>query len=239
MSKAQQLNPNTMEYRCERCWSEKDINLFPKSEFLGRHAKGFVILCERCKGEAPQGKGKEEAFENLFLKFASPKEFIQFYNAKSQAEAFESWCEKRGLDASDLQVVEEEEAQEESSLGEVEVSDVPYGYELNDGMLKVINDDTDIIPHIYDQYMSGHTMEAIARGLVIGREGKGNGWSVKVVRDILKNPVYAGYDFRGGEVVRVEHQPIIDRELFNSVQQRIQKNIRNPRYRAKPLILGD
>jgi hypothetical protein len=239
MSKAQQLNPKGMDYRCERCWSEKDINLSPKSEFLGSHTKGFVILCERCKGEAPQGKGKEDAFENLFLKFASPKEFIQYYDSQSEAEAFEKWCETRGVDPSEVQVVDEEEVEEDVSMGNVEDHDAPFGYELINGMLTIINGDADVVHHIYDHYMSGHTMESIARGLVKSREGKGNGWNVGVVRDILKNPAYAGYEFKGGDVKKAEHPPIIPKDLFNSVQERIQRNIRNPRYRAKPLILGD
>lgn len=239
MSKAQQLNHKEMDYRCQRCWSEKDINLYPKSEFLGRHAKGFVILCERCKCEAPLGDGKEDAFENLFLKFASPKEFIQYYESENQAEAFEKWCETRGLDPSEVQVVDEEEVNEGPSLGNVEDHNAPFGYEVNNGMLKIINVDAEIVQHIYDQYLSGQTMEAIARNLVKNSEGEGNGWSVGVVRDILKNPAYAGYEFKGGDVKKAEHPPIIPQELFNSVQERIQRNIRNPRYRAKPLILGD
>ena len=239
MSKAQQLNPKKMDYRCERCWSENDINLFSKSEFLGSHAKGFVILCERCKGEAPLEEGKEDAFENLFLKFASPKELIQYYDSQSEAEALEKWCEKRGLDTSEVQVVDEEEVEEDVSLGNVEDHYTPYGYELKSGMLNIINGDAEVVLHIYDQYMSGHTMESIARGLVKSREGKGNGWNAGVVRDILKNPAYAGYEFKGGDVKKAEYQPIIPKDLFNSVQVRIQRNIRNPRYRAKPLILGD
>ena len=124
-------------------------------------------------------------------------------------------------------------------MGDVEDHNAPFGYELKNGMLIIINDDADVVLHIYDQYLSGHTMESLARGLVKSREGKGNGWNAGVVRDILKNPVYAGYDFKGGEVVKVESPPIVKKDLFNSVQERIQRNIRNPRYRAKPLILGD
>jgi hypothetical protein len=206
---------------------------------MGNNAKGFVILCERCRGEAPKGEGNEDAFENLFLRFASPKELIQHYDSQSEAEALEKWCETRGLDVTEIQVKEEVEINEEASPDSIGDVDVPFGYELQSSMLKIINDDAEVVQHIYDQYMTGHTMEAIARDLVKSREGKGNGWNVGLVRNILKNPLYAGYDFKGGEVVKVESPCIVEEELFNSVQERIQRNIRNPRYRAKPLVLGD
>ena len=239
MSQTRQSNPDKPGYRCERCWSEEHINLHPKSDFLGGNAKGFIILCERCRSEAPKGEGKEDEFENLFLKFASPKEFMQHHHVTSEREAMEKWREKSGQHVSSDIVEQVGDSDEGDVVDEVESADAPFGYELINGTLQIINDDADIIRNIYDRYMAGQTMESIARTLAKKIISTGTGWNVGMVRDILKNPIYAGYDFMGGEVKRAGHTPIIERNRFNSVQERIQRNIRNPRYRAKPLILGD
>ncbi|UCF08675.1 MAG: recombinase family protein [Thermoplasmata archaeon] len=240
MTKKQQLKPADNEYRCQRCWSEKDINLYPRSLFLGSEAKGFIILCEKCKGEAPQGEGNEDAFEDLFLRFASPKEFIQHYDAQSEAEALDKWCSEKGVDSAAVQVEEKgDKVRGDDTVEEGKDQQAPFGYELDDSTLKIINVDGEVVKQIFEEYLSGRTMESIARSLDNNAGGEGCGWGVGAVRDILKNPVYAGYDFKGSEAVKADHEPLIDRELFNNVQERIQRNIRNPRYRSKPLILVD
>lgn len=239
MPHSQKSDSNRIDYRCERCWSEKDINLYPKSEFMGDHVDGFVILCERCKSEAPGGGGKEKEFEDLFLKFASPKEFILYHGATGESEAMEKWRGNRDRQDSGDIVEQGGDSHEEDFLDEVDGADVPFGYELRNDMLQIINDDASVVQNIFDRYQSGQTMESIARALANNQERSGMGWNVGVVRIILKNPVYAGYEFKGGEAVKANHDPIIERKLFNSVQERIQRNIRNPRHRAKPLILGD
>jgi hypothetical protein len=82
-------------------------------------------------------------------------------------------------------------------------------------------------------------MEWIARDLGKREDNGKEVWSVGKVRAILKDPIYAGFTLRGQEPVRAEHDAIIEKETFNLVQQRIVRNIRNPKYLYKPLILGD
>ena len=233
-NKKQKESPDG-DYRCERCWSEDKINLFPRSQFLDKDAKGFVILCERCKEEAPFDSDESE-FEQLFLKFSSQKEFIQYYNAENKSEAMKLW--KKEMEGEVVLTTEPDEVSEKEmqSVGE-EDEIIPFGYDLKNGSFSINKHEKEIIANIFESYLSGKTMEKIAREL--SKKNEGVGWSLNEIREILKNPIYAGYKFQGAEVVKARHEAIIKAETFNKVQQKIQRNIRNPKYRQNPLVLGD
>jgi hypothetical protein len=236
MKNPKQFAPDE-EYRCERCWSESNINLHPRKEFLGEEAKGFVILCERCKGEIPTDKDPT-VFEDLFLRFASTKEFIQHYHATSEQEAHRLWIsELKGDDPSS----EKENGNEYNRDVEVENSqeDTPFGYDLMDGVLIKVERDAEVVMSIYESYLSGKTMEKIARELLRDNGNSSTKWNLNEIRGILKNPIYAGYEFKGSDVVLADHEAIVDKETFNNVQKRIVRNIRNPKYIYEPLVLGD
>lgn len=227
-----------LEYRCERCWSSKDINLYPKSIFLGENEGGFVILCNRCRQEAPVDVENEILFEELFLKFATVKELVKHYNVKYENEAIDIWCKERGVDSS---ILEDDTVEDPPTPQRIENEKLltPLGYELLEGKLSVKEDEAKKIRIIFNQYLSGKTMEWIARNLSKESEVGEKYFSVRMVRAVLKDPIYAGYIFIGKEIVRGEHEPIIDKEKFNKVQQRMIRNIRNPKYLYEPLILGE
>lgn len=232
-NKKQKESPDE-DYRCERCWSEDKINLFPRSQFLGKDAKGFVILCERCKEEAPSNSDEKE-FENLFLRFSSQKEFIQFYNAESKSEAMKLWeNELKGEEVFSEEPVDVSENKVQN--GGVERQKVPIGYELTNGSFFVNENERETIQKIFEFYLSGKTMEKIARELSGKDEERTLG--LNDVREILKDPIYAGYKFQGADVIKAYHEAIIEVDTFNKVQQKIQRNIRNPKYRQNPLELG-
>lgn len=223
------------EYRCERCWSENKINLFPKSQFVDEDVKGFVILCEKCKDEAPSEKDLKE-FENLFLRFASPKEFIQYYNAENEKEARELWnLEMEGKDP--IQGNPSQDPKNEDEKVGVEEQKIQIGYEVVDDVLIVNKDQAEVVKEIFNLYLEGKTMEKIARELT--KKDDSIKWNLNEIREILKDPTYAGYRFQGADVVKADFENIIEPEIFNKVQQKIQRNIRNPKYRQKTLVLGD
>jgi hypothetical protein len=234
MSGKKQKDPHNGNYRCERCWSEDKINLFPKSEFV-EDTKGFVILCEKCKSEAPSEKD-ERIFENLFLRFASPKEFIQNYDAEDEKEAMMLWTQE--MEGNDLTIHDTSEVAENNveGVGDAEQK-ILIGYEEIDNILIINKDQAEYVKEIFNMYLSGKTMEKIAREMK--KKETSINWSLNEVREILKDLTYAGYKFRGAEIVKAEHKAIIDVETFNKVQVKIVRNIRNPKYVYKPLVLGD
>jgi hypothetical protein len=233
MSPKKQSNLHDGEYRCERCWSEKNINLYPKSQFVDGDAKGFVILCEKCLEDAPPEKDPKE-FEQLYLRFASPKEFIQYYDVKNEKEAKELW-KQEVEDGVSIPQSTSENIKNVSEGVEVENKKTPYGFELIDGKLLQKQDEVKYVEEIFQSYLLGNTMEKIARDLI--KKNESIKWSLTAIREILKNPIYAGYEFRGANLVKADFEKIVEPEIFNEVQQKIVRNIRNPKYLYKPLQL--
>ena len=236
-NKLQQLKHDNSNHKCERCWATKNINLYPRSNFLDNEVKGFVILCDRCKETAPKGGCNITVFDKLFLIFASSKELIQYYDAKNESEALELWCNEHGFDISIFETNDKEISQEEQSYKIKEIY-VPVGYDMGDGKLVIKKEEAEIVQEIFQSYLSGNTMERIARE-IRKSNAKTQELNLSKVREILKDPVYAGYILKGNEYVKESHEPIVERETFNTVQQRIVRNIRNPKYLYEPLILGD
>jgi len=233
----QQQKYNDSNYRCERCWTVKNINLYPRSDFFGEEAIGFVILCDRCKDEASKISYNKILFEKLFLRFASSKELIQKYKAKNEFEALELWCSEYGLDVSIFEIGEQNFSQQEKNYNTNEI-DNPFGYDNDDEKLVIKKEEAKIVKEIFQCYLSGYTMEKIARE-ISKSNAKEKKLNLSKVREILKDPVYAGYLPKGNEYVKGNHEPIIEIEMFNAVQKKIIRNIRNPKYLYEPLILGE
>lgn len=96
-----------------------------------------------------------------------------------------------------------------------------------------------IVQLIYSKYLEGHGYRAIANELNrLGyRTVKGNTYSTTAIKDILHNKIYGGYleyakylDWdikrRKGKnphpiIVKGEHEPIIDEEIYQAVQKRL------------------
>jgi hypothetical protein len=235
MSTKKQKESHSGEYRCERCWSEDKINLYPKSQFVDEDVKGFVILCEKCKDEVPSEKNLKE-FENLFLRFASPKEFLQYYDVENEKEARELWNQEINGEEPIIRDSSQDSKNEEESIG-VEEQKIQIGYEVVDHALVINKGQAEQIKEIFNLYLEGKTMEKIARELT--KKDESIKWGLNEIREILKDPTYAGYKFQGPDLVKADFEKIIEPEIFNEVQQKIQRNIRNPKYRQKPLVLGD
>ncbi|UCE72853.1 MAG: recombinase family protein [Methanomassiliicoccales archaeon] len=227
----QGLEDLKIQYRCERCWSNTEINLYPKSDFLLKDEKGFVILCLSCRTAAPK-EVEKVVFEDLFLEYASPKELIQHYHAKSEKEALSQWCLEHKVEEVKWTIQNSEEDKIEKELVNEE-TEVPFGFQINEGKLQVNQKKADIVKRIYEKYLDGNTMEQISRSLECAPP-----MSTVLVRRILKDPVYAGYVFKGNDLLKGDHKAIIDIESFNSVQKKIVRNIRNPKYVYHPLVLG-
>lgn len=234
MANPQKSQPDNLpsQYRCERCWTSKNITLYPKSQFLKEDAAGFIILCDKCNSESPMEVSRE-IFENLYLRFASPKELIKFYNASNEEEANEIWCKEHQIEKLSYKIGKEEVALDLEEIEEEEAKlDIPFGYFNDDGKLAVNPIEAEVVKDIFQKYLDGHTMEKIARSIDSDSQ-----LGTQKVRDILKNPLYAGYIYKGQEVVKGPQEAIIGFKSYNSVQRKIVRNIRNPKYLYKPLEL--
>ena len=131
-------------------------------------------------------------------------------------------------------------------LGEYVDSNAPYGYRLVDKMLTVYDPEAVVVRDIFDLYLRGFSISEIARELksrnIPTKAGKEN-WHPYRIAYILKNERYIGDSFyqktyrettvpfnqhinRGQEdrfYAIGTHPGIIDKDVFNTVQQLIQK----------------
>ena len=125
------------------------------------------------------------------------------------------------------------------------------------GRLEIIEEEATIVRQIYDLFLSGKTIRNIADKLTADGIPTPSGkkkWSVSTIRSILSNEKYKGdallqktytVDYLSKEVRKNEgevrqylvensHDPIIDPELFNQVQQKLAKHcVNRTRLRCK------
>lgn len=113
----------------------------------------------------------------------------------------------------------------------------PCGYR-NDKVAHLVHPDPDIAPAIrraFESYASGSTSLNKLREMLREsgvRGGKGKMVSKSLVEQILKNPFYYGDFLWAGERYRGSHEPLISRELFESVQA-VRKRGGHPRARIR------
>ena len=72
---------------------------------------------------------------------------------------------------------------------------VPFGYEISDAKVNVIEREAEIVRNIFSLYIQGKSLKAIAQRLnllPITYAGDGRVWDKNIVKRILENPKYTG-----------------------------------------------
>lgn len=114
----------------------------------------------------------------------------------------------------------------------------PFGYDLVDGALVMNDDEILVVREIFDLYASGRTMDSICYELnccgITTR--KGNAWNKFNLRNILHNPIYAGFMRWQDLLIRHDGGTILDPEEFNMVQERMASMVRDPAKRHVELV---
>lgn len=116
------------------------------------------------------------------------------------------------------------------------VSIPAFGYDIVDKKYVINQQTAPIVKRIFSDYLNGVPIVRIARQLndLKITTSKGNVWENRTIEYILYNPVYIGkirwnpkrrtrrnYDDPDIMIVDGEHEPIIDDETFEQVQQRL------------------
>lgn len=114
----------------------------------------------------------------------------------------------------------------------------PFGYTINEGSLKSVPKELDVVRKIFNDYMSGMTMDAICFDL--NRSGdltrKGNAWNKFNLRNILHNPVYAGYMRWEELLIKHDAETVLSPEEFNNIQELMASKVRDPSKRNVKLV---
>ena len=102
-------------------------------------------------------------------------------------------------------------------------SRVPFGYDFGENKSLVINElQASIVRRIFKGYLGGKSISKIRNDLNDeGHIGKDVQWSHKTIRDVLKNPVFKGYILFKNKTFEGVHEPIIDPDAFDKVQDEL------------------
>ncbi|MEG1427701.1 MAG: recombinase family protein, partial [Oscillospiraceae bacterium] len=135
---------------------------------------------------------------------------------------------------------------ERVSRGEA-VTVAPYGYLIENGKLTVAEDEAQIVRMIYEDFLNGMSMYAIAaKTQNLGVKTKrGNVMRSRTIRYILTNPVYCGKlrwcpgginDYTRSQIrddtliIDGQHSGIVDEATFAETEQRLQSHLK--RYKS-------
>jgi site-specific DNA recombinase len=112
---------------------------------------------------------------------------------------------------------------------------VPLGYCSVDKKLEIVPEEADLVRKIFDDYLRLGSISALAaslnaegvkpkpRRLANGRTVAAASYRVGPLAHLLKNRFYIGEVAYRGEVHAGEHEPILDRPLFEAVQSRLKQ----------------
>jgi DNA invertase Pin-like site-specific DNA recombinase len=128
---------------------------------------------------------------------------------------------------------------------------VPLGYAAVDKKLVVVLAEAEAVRTIFGRYLELGSVRALAedldrrgirskpRRLLNGRTVGGGRFGVGALAYLLKNRFYIGEVVYRGDVHRGEHEPILDRALFEAVQGKlaVQAVARRCRLRGSPALL--
>jgi site-specific DNA recombinase len=128
---------------------------------------------------------------------------------------------------------------------------VPLGYRVIDKKLVVVPEEAEVVRTIFTSYLRLGSMGALiedldrrgirtkANGLANGSVRGGIRFGVGSLAHLLKNRFYIGEVVYRGATHRGEHEPILDRELFEAVQAKLVANTvtRQVRLKGSPAIL--
>ena len=128
-------------------------------------------------------------------------------------------------------------------------SRVAYGYTYNkeSGSLDINPAEAEIVKIVYDEYLNGRSISKIKDYLNENNlNTKARPWYHRAIRQMLRNPVYAGYNQFSGQIFKGDHQPIVSKEDFDRTQEEIKRRqlktyemFNNPRpFRAKYMLSG-
>nr|AKQ01728.1 site-specific recombinase for integration and excision [uncultured euryarchaeote Rifle_16ft_4_minimus_23719] len=225
-----------MEGRCQRCWGTKnlvqrEVEADPRGDPTVRRQK--VLLCKACADGAPSDG---LLFWEVFMRFGSTRELLQHYEAPTEEEAMRKLCAERGLNEREVMRRVRGQASAEALSGAARKVNSflayasPYGYDYVEGALQVRQEEARVVTLIFRRYLEGKGIAKICQEL--NRDGlrtkTGRAWASQTIANILSNPVYCGLSRTNGGVKKGRHEPLIEIDTFNRVQNEMQRRIRRP-----------
>ena len=168
-------------------------NFMNMMEFLDKNGKGFVSSTESLDTESAVGRFVVDMIQRIAQLESEQIGERTYMGMKEKAESFDGIM---GFTA-------------------------PFGYKIDDGNLAADENEFDTAVRIFDMYLDGMTIDDIS--YTLNREGvltrKGNLWNKYNLRNILHNPVYAGYMRWDGILIPHNSEIALDPGAFNIIQE--------------------
>lgn len=102
---------------------------------------------------------------------------------------------------------------------------VIYGYSVKDKRVYINPDEATVVQFIFSRYADGATKKEIACEVnARGWRHKGTRWEARDFDNLLKNAKYTGEFYTGGRLCANTFPAIIDKPLFEKVQERLKSN---------------
>ena len=114
----------------------------------------------------------------------------------------------------------------------------PYGYSIADGELKSIPEEQIVVKRIFGSYLKNSTLDEIASELNSSfiRTRNGNQWNKYNLRNILHNPVYAGYMHWEEHLIGHRADRPVSIDEYNQVQRLMASKTRGAK-KNLPILL--
>ena len=101
---------------------------------------------------------------------------------------------------------------------------VPFGYTVEDKIVKINEKQAAIVRQVYNDYISGMRLKDIATKLKKQgiKTNSCNDWTINQISRMLRSPYYCGKVFADNTVYTNIYPPIISEELFDRVNKSLQ-----------------
>ncbi len=192
-----------------------DILVVLKMDRIHRNSRNFTVMMEKLKSWGKEFTSMQESFDTTTAMGRFVMDIIQRIAQLESEQIGER-----------VKIGMTQKAKEgKGYLG----FNIPYGYDYKDGKLIINQWEANIVKEIFRTYKEEATFSEIVnnlneRNIPTKRNRK---WAKSTVLSILKNPVYCGYYHWEDFLIKENHKPIIDVTLFNQVQEKRGKTIRN------------
>ncbi len=120
-----------------------------------------------------------------------------------------------------------------------------YDYHKETGTVTINELEAIAVRDIFNSYLAGMSITKL-RDKLNDKYPKTPNWHYRIIRGILANPVYCGYNQYKGRIYPGNHEPIITEEIYNKTQEELKirqiaaaEFSNNPRpFRAKYMLSG-
>jgi len=186
-------------FTCQKCGfknskqEELEIHYINPKIFNGlNEINNLATLCSICHKYAPD----------------SEKDFKKYLSEKIDSKLLETFRK------SDYSISKKTKTGMDNSFKKGKhITKAPFGYKLVNKQLLIDEDQKDKIKEIFEEYLN--------TSISLTQLAKKNGFTTSGIIKLLRNTTYIGKVKFANQETQGQHQPIIEKELFDKVQEKL------------------